>query len=60
MRKSIIMFFVKIRWLYFHVSPSYVKFYMDSSKTEAHFQHVKIGSIHSNFIWLDDPVDKEG
>lgn len=51
MRKCIIMFFVKLRWAYFHVSPSYIKFTMSGS--EYHFQNVKTGEIHSNYIWTN-------
>jgi len=29
-----------------------MKFYMDSEKTEAHFQHRKNGTIHSNLEWI--------
>jgi len=56
MRKAIIMFFVNLRWAYFHVHPSYVKFWMDSEHTEAHFQHVKRGTLHSNLVWTDEPA----
>lgn len=54
MKKLLIMSVVKLRWAYFHVSPRYVKFYMDSGHTEAHFQHVKTGAIHSNLVWVDN------
>lgn len=51
MRKFIIMTLVKLRWIYFHIHPSYVKFYVDSACTEAHFQNIKTGVIHSNYTW---------
>ena len=51
MKKQIIMIIVKLRWIYFHLSPMYVKFYM--TPEEAHFQHRKDGSIHSNITWVD-------
>ena len=51
MKKSIIMLLVKLRWLYFHLNPMYVKFYV--ANDEAHFQHRKAGSIHSNLNWVD-------
>lgn len=53
MKKVLIMFLVKLRWAYFHVSPSYIKFYVSNDSDEAHFQHVKNGSIHSNLVWGD-------
>ena len=51
--KFIITIIVKLRWLYFHLNPAYVKFYIDAERTEAHFQHRKDGSLHSNFKWVD-------
>lgn len=53
MSKAIVMFLVKLRWMYFHVNPRYIKFYMGGGSDEAHFQHVKTGEIHSNFVWID-------
>ena len=55
MIKTLIMLLVKLRWAYFHIHPHYVKFWMDSERTEAHFQNVKDGSIHSNYVWIDEP-----
>lgn len=52
MRKSIIMLCVKLRWAYFHLNPYYLKFYMDEGRTEAHFQHIKTGVLHSNLVWV--------
>lgn len=51
LRKISIMTLVWLRWAYFHLHPSYVKFYM--TQDEAHFQHVKTGAIYSNFEWVD-------
>jgi hypothetical protein len=48
------MFLVKMRWWYFHINPSYIKFYMDSESKEAHFQNIKTGQIHSNFVWVEE------
>ena len=53
MSKLIIMFFVKLRWVYFHLNPMYVKFYVTAESDEAHFQHRKTGAIHSNLVWID-------
>lgn len=51
---------VKLRWIYFHVNPSYKKFYMDSSHTEAHFFHAKTNSIHSNLVFRhEEPIKNE-
>lgn len=41
---------INIRWWYFHISPRYIKFYMDSECTEAHFQHTKTGQLHSQVV----------
>lgn len=41
---------IKIRWAYFHVCPWYFKFYMDSGKTEAHFQNMRKNTLHSQLI----------
>ena len=49
------MFFVKLRWLYFHISPRYVKFGMGGGSNEYHFQNMKKNTIHSNFVWIEDP-----
>jgi hypothetical protein len=60
MRKFLIMSIVKLRWLYFHINPMYIKFYMDIDHNEAHFQHKKTGQLYfvdtisSNFIWVDN------
>lgn len=53
MKKILIMTLVKIRWVYFHLNPNYMKFYMDASRTEAHFQHRKTGQLYSNYEWTD-------
>lgn len=37
--------FLKLRWAYFHVHPSYYKFSIEG--TEFHFQNVKTGTLHS-------------
>jgi hypothetical protein len=52
MRKIIIMTIVKIRWVYFHINPMYMKFYMTS--TEPHFQHRRTGEIFSNYTWVEE------
>ena len=54
MRKVLIMTLVHLRWGYFHIHPSYIKFYMSSESDEAHFQHRKTGVIHSNFVWSNE------
>jgi len=53
MIKFIVMAIIKLRWIYFHINPMYVKFYVDSSRSEAHFQHRLTGQLHSNFKWVD-------
>lgn len=40
---------INVRWAYFHVHPGYTKLYMDSTRTEAHFYHLRTNSIHSNY-----------
>ena len=39
--KFIVMFLIKIRWVYFHISPMYLKFCMQGDKY--HFQHRRCG-----------------
>lgn len=46
------MTMVKIRWAYFHIHPSYMKFKM-SADSESYFQHSKTGEICCNFTWND-------
>ena len=46
---GLLMLYIHLRWLYFHINPMYLKFYI--SKDEAHFQHKKNGTIHSNIIY---------
>jgi hypothetical protein len=58
--KAIVMSLVNLRWAYFHINPNYMKFYMDSERKEAHFQHRKTGAIHSNLIWVDEPNSQGG
>jgi hypothetical protein len=41
----ILIIFIKLRWIYFHIHPSYYKFKM--SETECHFQNLKTNTIHS-------------
>ena len=53
MKKFFVMFLIKLRWSYFHVSPSYIKFGMGGGSDEYHFQNVNDGSIHSNFVWVE-------
>lgn len=58
MRDAIQIFILKVlinlRWAYFHIHPSYIKFYVDENKTEAHFQHRKYGTLHSYFVIVED------
>ncbi|CAM0088503.1 hypothetical protein VPHK567_0243 [Vibrio phage K567] len=49
--RAILWLFIQARWAYFHISPSYKKFYMIAD--EAHFQHLKRGTIHSNLSLRD-------
>lgn len=51
--KILTMAIVKLRWMYFHVNPMYVKFYADSERTQVHFQHKRTGRIYSNYRWVD-------
>ncbi len=44
---------LKIRWWYFHINPNFIKFYMDSSRSEAHFQHIKTGELHCNYAVVE-------
>ena len=48
-----IMFFVKLRWVYFHLNPMYLKFTVTAESNEAHFQHRITSTIHSNLVWID-------
>ncbi len=47
------MALLKIRWFYFHISPSYVKFY-GALGEEYYFQNIKTGEIVCDFKWVDD------
>jgi hypothetical protein len=40
---------LRLRWAYFHIHPGYKKFYMDSTRKEAHFFHARTSCIHSNY-----------
>jgi hypothetical protein len=55
-KKALVIFILKLRWAYFHINPNYIKFHMGRGSNQAHFQHVKDGSIHSNIIWVDRRV----
>jgi len=46
----ILICFLKLRWFYFHVCPWYYKFYMDATRTEAHFQNMRSNTLHSQII----------
>jgi len=56
MRKFLIMTLVKMRWIYFHIHPSYFKFTVNG---EPHFQNLKNNTIHSNYVWVDEPLKDE-
>ena len=47
--KTLITLLLRVRWAYFHIHPSYIKFYVDEARTEAHFFHTKTNSIHSDY-----------
>jgi len=47
---TLLIAFLKLRWWYFHLMPRYVKFYMDDTYKECHFQNVKTGAVHSQII----------
>lgn len=51
-KKFFVMSFVNARWAYFHVSPMYIKFRV-SRDSGGYFQHVKNGTIHANYRWVD-------
>ena len=53
LKKALIMTLVKLRWIYFHVSPRYIKFCVSHDDGESYFQHIKTGEIHCNFKWVD-------
>jgi len=40
--------YINIRWAYLHLNPRYMKFYIGN---EPHFQHLKLGTIHSNLLY---------
>jgi len=52
--RFLLKIFLKLRWAYFHVNPSYQKFYMDAARTEAHFFHAKTNSMHCNYSLIDN------
>ncbi len=37
---------LRTRWIYFHLHPNYIKFYM--SESESYFQHKNNGRLHSD------------
>ncbi len=39
--------FIGLRWAYFHVHPSYKKFYFDADDKDGMFQNIKDGSLHA-------------
>lgn len=51
MTKLLLQALIHLRWAYFHISPFYQRFYMDESRTEAHFFHAHTNSIHSNYYF---------
>lgn len=55
--RAAVKLLLRLRWAYFHIHPGYVKFYMDREHKEAHFQHLRTNSIHSDFSF-SDPVDQ--
>jgi hypothetical protein len=47
MKTFIISLLLKLRWVYFHVHPWYVKIYL--TETESHFYHKRTNTIHHNY-----------
>jgi hypothetical protein len=45
---GVVYLVLRLRWAYFHIHPSYMKFRM--TETENHFQHKSTGRIHSDVI----------
>lgn len=43
---------LKLRWMYFHIHPHYLKFHMGGG--EYHFQNLKTGNIHSQWVIKDE------
>ena len=48
MKLMLLKLYINIRWAYFHLSPSHVKFSI-TSDGESYFQNVKTGEIKCNF-----------
>lgn len=59
MKKNLLRFYIKLRWLYFHVNPNYIKFGMGGGSNEYHFQNIKKNTIHSNYEVVDRPNNDE-
>jgi len=57
--KAILTILIKVRWMYFHVSPMYVKFYFDSTDEHGMFQHRKHGTLHANYLWASDEAKEQ-
>lgn len=52
--KTVLRILVKLRWVYFHLHPGYVKFTVNAGDEEAYFFfffffHAKTNSIHHNY-----------
>jgi len=43
---ALLYLLLRTRWLYFHLHPNYIKFFISDS--ESHFQHKINGRLHSN------------
>jgi hypothetical protein len=52
--KMYVVTILKIRWWWFHVSPSYVKFTISADSSEEYFQNVVTGEIVCNYTYIDD------
>lgn len=59
MRIFLLKAYIKLRWWYFHINPRYFKFYMSKESDECHFQHLKTGQIHSNYVVIENKPDCE-
>lgn len=57
MRIFMLKVIFKVRWWYFHVNPNYIKFGMGCGSNEYHFQNLKTGGLHSNYVVTDSKTE---
>ena len=53
MTKAIVKLLIKLRWIYFHINPRYIKFCVTHESREYYFYNTKYNSIHYQYVWVD-------